>query len=273
MTEVVHVVTSCSSVGWEKYGERFVSTFAEHWPQSVALHVVSEDELPSKYGRKNMMFHRLSGSDSWQSFRAQYETVKWVHGDSASKRPQGFGKRWPDRSGYNFRFDAYKFSKKVFAIELIAEELRSGRLLWLDADTLTHAPVPEGLSDRMMPGAYAVSCLSRVGYHSECGFVGYNLEHHQALKFIRAFAELYTGGDVFQLAEWHDSWVFDWLRNKMMVATYNIPHKSKGHPFINSELGLYLDHLKGNRKNQGKSNLVEQVANINHPYWQGARRL
>lgn len=263
------VVTSCSLEGWRKYGERFVETFYKFWPTHVTLHLVSEDDLP--ISNDVLLFQRLGQSEAWRWYDENSKNFKWTRGDSGTPRPSGVAPRWITRSGYNFRFDAYKFSKKVFAIELVAGLVKTGRLMWLDADTLTHAPVPSELPAHLLPSSYALSCLSRVGYHSECGFVGYNLDHTQTSRFIKEFSKLYTSGAVYNLAEWHDSWVFDWLRNKTLTPTYNIPHKSKGHPFINSELGKYLDHLKGSRKDRGRSAQVECVSNSKEPYWQGGR--
>jgi hypothetical protein len=194
----------------------------------------------------------------------------WMAGDASCPRPAGIGKNWRDASGYNFRFDACKFSKKVFAIAMIAEHLAIGppaKLFWIDADTITHAPVPLALLDRVLPDGAALSCLARQGYHSECGFVGYNFGHTAATRFIKSFEALYHSEAVFQLAEWHDSWVFDWLRNKLQTPTHNIPHKSKGHPFVNSVLGDYMDHMKGNRKKLGRTQKGEKLSHNNVPYW------
>lgn len=259
---MINVVTSCSAKGWEKYGSRFVTSFHQHWPASVKLHLVSEDPLPVS----GVEFWSLYKHDNWLKFFGRSE--RWMSGAGDSPRPEGIGRNWRDKTGYNFRFDAYKFSKKVFAIELVSQVVKTGRLLWIDADTLTFDPVPEELPVNVLPNGYALSCLQRPGYHSECGFVGYNLDESATHLFIKDFSGLYHTGEVFKLAEWHDSWVFDWLRNKKQTKTYAIPHKSSGHPFINSELGRYMDHMKGKRKDRGRSLPSEQHSNKKVPYWQ-----
>lgn len=264
----VNVITSCSAIGWEKYGKRFVETFEQYWPKSIQLHVVSEDELPRQFlNTEGPKFWSLDDSKSWQTFRDNNAFRLWVHGNSSTPRPPKVAPRWRENSGYNFRFDAYKFSKKVFAIELVTEQLKVGRALWLDADVLTFAPVPESLPELILPLSCAVSCLTRIGYHSECGCVGYNLDHPETAYFIKAFAGLYHTEEVFLLPEWHDSYTLDWLRNKLLTATYAIPHKSKGHPFINSLLGKYMDHLKGRRKDAGRTSKIEQTINHDVDYW------
>jgi hypothetical protein len=42
----------------------------------------------------------------------------------------------------------------------------------------------------------------------------------------------------------------------------------EGHPLINSEWGAYLDHLKGNRKNTGRSLPKDLKVKRQEAYWQ-----
>jgi len=261
------VVTSCSARGWKLYGERFTSTFDAYWPPEVTLYVVSEDVLPIS-SRGRVIVQSLSASAQATSFLERHVADLWVHGNSATPRPAGVAPAWRDRAGYSFRYDAYKFCRKVFAIDLVAGIERSGKLLWVDADALTFAPVPLSLLTSVLPDTAALSYLARERYHPECGFVGYNLSHPECLPFIQAFARLYSSDDVFALGEWHDSWVFQWLVKHRRPAAHHIPHRSQGHPFINSELGLYMDHLKGKRKSAGRSAPAEQLKHKGLPYWE-----
>jgi hypothetical protein len=259
------VVTSCSAAGWEQYGRRFVETFCEHWPAAVTLIVYSED------------LHVLRGPgrgvDARVTFRLLHHPFLAQH--AASERAQGRVRLDTDHGwtpkkiagGYNFRYDAYRFAKKVFAIEAAAEPIRGGRLFWVDADVVTFAPVPPVLFERMLPEGAVLSCLDRGEYHSECGFVGYNLDHPDARGFIAAFAGLYSSGRVFELKEWHDSWVFDWLRRRRDIAVHRIAHQSRHQPFVNSELGRYMDHLKGASKEKGKTPLQHLLVNRDIAYW------
>lgn len=274
----INVVTSCSLEGWHNYGRNFVKTFDELWPDGINLYVVSEDDLLSELvqnGKRQIHFRPLKHySPRGARFLATMDSVKWAKGDAMASRPKNVsGPTWrPNKDRHCFRHDAYKFSKKVFAIEIAASEVEHGRLFWIDADVVTFAPVPIELAEQMLPAKYALSCLARKGYHSECGFVGYNLEHPDTRPFIRAFAETYISHEVFNLPEWHDSYVFDWLRRKRVTPTYEIPHRSKAHPFINSELGRFLDHFKGSRKKHGRSHAADQITHSKLPYWAAARR-
>jgi hypothetical protein len=41
----------------------------------------------------------------------------------------------------------------------------------------------------------------------------------------------------------------------------------EGHPLINSQWGAWLDHLKGDRKNLGKSKRTDLLVKRQEPYW------
>lgn len=251
------VVTSFSAKGFEEYGARFVETFRTFWPAEVALYVVSEDWLPIPY------WH-LSASPAASDFLLRHQDSARAKGTAPEQMVR------EKRGSYNFRFDAYRFCKKVFAIDLIAKEVKTGKLFWVDGDVETFAEVPLDLLAKILPAGHAVSCLDRGHYHSECGFVGYDLDHPACRPFIEAFAALYGSDEVFNLGEWHDSWVFDWLRRKMSVPTFAIPHNSRSHPFVNSDLGHYMDHKKGRRKVLGKTPTQEVLSSKKRalPYWQ-----
>ena len=53
------------------------------------------------------------------------------------------------------------------------------------------------------------------------------------------------------------------------IKENNISHNGEifGHPFINSVLGDYMDHLKGNRKEVGYSRTKELSVKRNGEYW------
>lgn len=247
----INVVTSCSLAGWNAYGQRMLHTLHKHWPKEVQLHIVSEHELPVSEAilaeRNIVTWDLLKSMPKAEAFYKRHDNVARSNGREFRQA----------RNGYSFRHDAVKFSKKVFAIELVADCMIGGgdmdRLIWVDADTTTYADIPMDLLQQQPPEGYALACLDRGRYHSECGWIGYNLAHPEAYKFIKAFSQLYYSDQVFQLMEWHDSWVFDWLRKRMKISSFHIPHKSVSHPFVHSELGRYMDHLKGARKLTGAS--------------------
>ena len=260
------VVTSCSAAGWTQYGRRFVETFGKYWPFDIALHVYSED-LPAQQfindclGRA-VVFHKLR-----HPFFERHANNPLAHGHA--RRP---GQLWPAKAvseGQNWRYDAYRFAHKVFAICAAARDQAAGRLFWVDADVVTFDTLPSALLDRMLPDGVAISYLDRGTYPSECGFVGYNLDHPAARSFIEEFAELYASDRVFVLPQWHDSYVFDWLRVRAQMPAHRIPYPEgqRRHPFVNSELGRYMDHLKGPRKAMGRTPTTDLGTHRDVAYW------
>lgn len=92
--------------------------------------------------------------------------------------------------------------------------------------------------------------------------------------------DLYVTGGLFDLREYHDSFVFDVLRKdftqrgiRFSNISPELPGKGPGHPFIASELGLYMDHLKGSKRKALGHSLPDdfdrnQGMNASVPYWQ-----
>jgi len=91
--------------------------------------------------------------------------------------------------------------------------------------------------------------------------------------FWEMFVGLYNNDGLFTLQEWHDSFIFDHCRrifeNRGMINHNITPRIIKGHPFINSNLGLYMDHLKGARKRRGRSEKNERTIRspVKVDYW------
>lgn len=241
-------VTSCSLSGWELYGKKCFPSLLQYCPEDVTVHLVSEDPLPLDslplQARGRLSVWCLSASVYERAFNQKYKFDPLARGRKGR--------------GYSYLYDAWKFSKKVFALQLVESNLSVGRLFWLDADVSLFAPLPRDVLLKLCPDDCNISYLARRNMHSECGFVGYNLNTPGTSQFISDFARLYATGEVFQLKEWHDSYVFDWLRKKSALSSspikgFEIPHTNSLHPFNYSELGQYMDHWKGSRKQRGHS--------------------
>lgn len=237
------VVTSFSNEGYNKYGKEFVRTFLKNWPSEIRLIVAHEGVDES--GLKGTTHFNLLETKMCSDFVEKYKDDAVVQG----RKPHPDHKWRPNalRGGYNFRYDAYKFARKPFAIEF-ASQLVNDKLLWMDADMITRKLVTVGFIDRLLPDEIGVTHLARPGYHTECGFVGYNLRHSNVRKFIEDFAEKYSSGDFLQCEEWHDSWVFDRILEKSDIKTHRIPWGDKMIPVETSCLGEYFYHFKGARK-------------------------
>lgn len=249
MRDAVTVVTSCSLQGWQQYGYKALMSMGLHWPKEAEFFFVSEHTMPDDMMANVKKHLPLTVLNLMDYNKARDFYVR--HKDNLKAK----GRITVRRDGYDFRKDAWRFSKKVFAISMVTNNRPHGRLIWLDADTITHRAVPMDLLRRLPPDDAHIAYLdrSRLKYHSECGFVAYNLNHVEVLEFITYFTNLYATDEVFSLKEWHDSWVFDYARARRRVKGWPIPYTDIRHPFNYSELGQYMDHLKGNRKITGVS--------------------
>jgi hypothetical protein len=84
---------------------------------------------------------------------------------------------------------------------------------------------------------------------------------------------------IFTLEEWHDSYVFGELLNEFKLRNSSVLDYSAdmylkeaktgggGHPLINGPLGKFMDHMKGGRKEKGKSDKKDIMVNRTEGYW------
>ena len=136
---------------------------------------------------------------------------------------------------------------------------------------------------RMIPTDSELCYLGRKGKYSECGLYSMNLRSANVQAFLKEFQRFYDQAEqgIFQLAEWHDSFVFDAVRVKFpqmrqldwAAHLHDIrprlgSSQGEGHPLINSEWGAWLDHLKGGRKKLGRSKPEDLKVPRTETYWQ-----
>jgi hypothetical protein len=99
-----------------------------------------------------------------------------------------------------------------------------------------------------------------------------NLRSVRTLGFLKEFQRVYDDAEngIFTLDEWHDSFVFDAVRQSMLLNKLDWSGHlitGEGHPLINSVWGAYLDHLKGGRKDQGRSPAKDLKIKRTEAYW------
>ena len=262
------VITSFHDEGLKQYGQRMVNTFESNWPAEVDLIVCAENCQPKITRPNTQVYDLLEVSANCRAFVERHRNNPLAHGQAG---PSG---AWDPKKA--FRWNAVRFAYKVFSVALCANNISSGWMIWIDADTHTHSPVPLQWLEKVCPSTAMISYLGRgEKYHSECGWVAYNLDHPETRNFIADFVNMYNTDRIFKEQEWHDSYIWDLVRRKYKdnheFFNLNPSYNDKGlagHPFINSELGLYMDHAKGDRKTLGHSKPKEVVSHPDHPYWQ-----
>lgn len=236
------VVTSFSRAGWECYAHDFVRSFREFWPQDIRLICYWEGECPDDVGEG----WNLEALEPCASFLDRHKDNLIVQG-----RSQSAVARWGAAArakGYAFKYDAYKFARKVFAVAHASRQVEFGKMFWIDADVITHTPMPIALLNALLPDHVSVCYLPREGYHSELGFVGYNLDRVETHAFLMAYETTYADDLFLSHEHWTDCHIFDDLVKQHKPAREYIAHSSHAQPFDNSILGKYMTHRKGARK-------------------------
>lgn len=256
MVPRVLIATTMNSAGYAQHGDKMMATAGRFWASDVRLRCYAEDFQPE--GRHPFV--------EWRDLDAE---APWLEGFKAEC--SGLPERCGVRGGvYDFRYDARKFSHKVAALTAAGLDL-AGRspspsrlsmpelFCWMDADTVTHAPVDAAWLCSMVPPDHLLGWLDREKLYPECGFLAFRPTHPDFPRLMVEFRDLYARGGVFRLLEWHDSHAFQqllrpYIKAGAKVASLSGKARTHSHPFINGPLGARLDHLKGPRKERGRSN-------------------
>ena len=182
---------------------------------------------------------------------------------------EDFKRRHAHRPTWNYRFDAVRFAHKVAAIEVAFRTGSGDVLIWIDADCVTHAQVTDDWLAGLI-GDADFGYLRRVNKYPECGFMMIR-RNSRGAELVRELVKLYRTDRLFQLAQWHDSWAIDHIRALVMIKTVSLSGDSEatGHPLINGPLGAKLDHLKGRRKECGRSHAQDLKVQRTKEYWNG----
>jgi hypothetical protein len=264
-------VTTCHPEGWRLYGRRMAKLFALYWPADVHLNLYAEGFKPDN----TLPSHRVFPLPEWMlKFKAR-------HCDDPVKNGRG------DARKYNLLLDAVRFSHKVGAvIDSIERALYEGdnapdTLIWVDADTVTHSLVSHdflrGLVDNQPvhpPEAKpAISWLNRDKKYPECGFVMFHVPHPAMPALVATWKAFYTEDRFLHLDAWTDCHTLQASVDEVNAPWSSLsgPYSSLGHPFINGPLGAVMDHLKGDRKREGKSRRHDLRARRREPYWRNVR--
>ena len=269
------IITTFHPAGMVQYGQTMIDEFDRHWPKSVPLIVYAEACQPRIPSDRVTILDLLEASSDLVRFKSVHANNPVANGLIAKDTRVPFADN-------QFKWDAVRFSHKVFAVIHACANLDTDWVIWLDADTKTFAPVPDDfLADMCDPAAMACYLGRREKYHSECGWVAYNRRHCDLKSFMDRWRDLYATGDLFNLREYHDSFVFDVLRRDFEATrgtrfsniSPELPGKGPGHPFIASRLGQYMDHMKGAKRKALGHSLPDdydrnQGLNSTVPYWQ-----
>ena len=274
----IAVVTTFHEEGLKKYGQRMINTFCENWPAEVKLHIYPELCNPAISDHDHVTLKRLEELPELMAFKERWKNVPKANGDVSADPIRSKRKD----SGKGFKWHAVRFAHKVYAIFHCAQETDADVLIWMDADTICHSPITTQDLHRMIPVDSELCYLGRKGKYSECGLYSMNLRSQNIQNFLKEFQRVYDDAErgIFLLEEWHDSFVFDavrvkfpqmrqldWAAHLHNLKPHTLSSTGEGHPLINSDWGAWLDHLKGSRKNLGRSKQEDLKVQRTEAYW------
>lgn len=240
-------MTGWSPAGFKQYGAKFLEGFTAYWPDEVKLVVYGEEACPPA---PRVEFRNLSEIPYCMSFLDRWR-------DNARANGREPNPRWKQRereAGYSYRFDAWKFSRQGFIPAHAIAHCETKYLLWLDGDVMTHAPVDPARICGLLPGGLSIAYLGREPKHPDLAFTLYRVDM-PSRTLLNCFFDYYAADAVFKLDEWHSAYV--WRRCLDDTATakhaHNMTPGGHGHVWFQSPLGQWMDHLKGDRKQRGRS--------------------
>ena len=211
-----------------------LENFRKHWP--IPITGINDAEL-------------LEKSPILRDFREKFDQPVF-HGKYGDK--------------YDYNHDAMRFAWKVFAITTYAGD--ADVIFWVDSDIHTHADVPNEFVNSILPYNCYTAAFHRSNMHPECGFVAYRKSDKCHTNVMRTWERLYETGAIFMFPQWHDCTAYSAVTHD--TKTHNLTEVDCMHPMINSKFGKYIDHRKGNRKENGSTS-ADLVIPRGEEYWTG----
>ncbi len=269
------IVTTYGPRYWPLPIQKSIESTLENWPDHAKILVYPDDQTQC------MSHSRL---EHYDLCREQPVLDEFIVRNKNNPKLQTLGQK-----DYEFEYDAIRFSYKVFACIDAYQKTKPDMMWYLDADIITFEKIPMSWLEHIIPDHAFTSYLGRPkkGF-SETGYYAFNTAHQYAGDFFTRWSEYYDKDLYFDIqkgylnhfprAGYTDSFTFDAVRlefeqaGKMVNEDLNDGRfagmRKARHPFINSELGQYMDHLKGfDRKVNMKSNAKDLTTKQAHKYW------
>lgn len=271
MSRKFSVVTTFHQAGYTKYAQKLIKTFLQNWPKEVDLLVYPEDCAVAESAPNLYIRDLHANSPELVAFKSRWGNDPKARG----LVPTGPADKKGKQPGIGFRWDAIRFSHKIYAVCHAAKNTDADILFWMDADMVCHTPITLDFIESQVPAGTGLAFLGREKKFTECGLYAINLRDPVTQQWLQEFQLAYDSGRLFEMAEWNDCWVFDETRKEVQVTNPAWQQlnwsagliKGEGHPLINTAWGAYLDHLKGNRKDYGKSLAKDLIVNRQENYW------
>ena len=261
------IITSMNKDLFYKFGRDNIKSLSDNLDKDFRLNVFFEGDVFNELKElenENVRIVKFESSD-WQTFFRKFGHLKEANGykfeESISGKEINLKIYGPD-----FRWNAVKFSFKIFSV-ILASEMKdiSNKFFWLDADVNCLKKTSVKDIEKFLPlDDELMTYLGRDSFpadypHTETGFLGFNKLHKSFHLYMNTLKNFYVTGEFFTLPRLHDCLIYDTAReifetSKVKFRCLSGQYKSAEHPFIYCGLGEFFDHLKGpERKSQGFS--------------------
>lgn len=240
----VTICTGWHPAGFKEYAHHFLETFDQYWPTSINLIAYTEEPTHMPRGECRSLWDIPGAREFYERHRGNL-----VH---CGKAPHPNWLPKDHRRGQSWRWDAVRFFKQLViplnaSLTLPDDDI----LVWLDADVVTFAKVPETFVEKLL-GRYDLCYLGR-GKGSEIGFWVVRL-NKRTRAFLSDLSSLYLDDRVFELNMFHSAFVFDHARIGSAMKMVDLTPGGRDHVWMRCRpLMEVCDHLKGNRKSYGHS--------------------
>ena len=270
------IVTTYGTKYWPLPVQKGLKTIEQFWPDHAEV-LVYPDDMSQQMPLRNTKYYDLC--------KEQPKLQEFIdrHKDNPKYNPRikqnDTEKKDFDKNTQIYIYDAVRFSYKVFACIDAWQKTKPDMLWFLDADIITFEKITMDWLTHITPDDKFTSYLGRPkkGF-SETGYYAFNTAHKHAGEFFERWQTYYDKDRFLELKGYTDSFTFDGARlelekeGKIHNEDLNdgrwAGDRRSRHPFINSELGQYMDHLKGyDRKAAMTSKKRDLTTKQTHPYW------
>lgn len=234
------VITTFGKTGKELYGNQFLRTFLEHWPNDIKLTVYYEDWIPDLFDTRIEYLDIDAVIPEVNKFRDH--CIECINQMPKQERVQ---KR------INWYNKAIRWSFKSFVMYKELERKESRYIIWLDGDVTTLRRPDPRIAEKTLNGCAFASQLEFIkgNNHCESGYVAFDTDHPDNSKIIEHIKNGYEKYKVLTLDKpWDGFWLALMLSQGISFNNLNRDRVGSDKTFTNRNLYGVLKHNVGNRK-------------------------
>lgn len=240
-----------------------VETYIKYWPKEIPLVIFYEGDVDEFVNvlAKDLIENPTHTIRVYDLFK-DTDVLKFIN--KHKDRPD-------QQNRTELHKGAVRFARKSYSIVYGNFKSSTDFTIWLDADIQTFAPIDDRFFSSVLSQDKFVTFLGRSNNYTETGFLAFNNRKPVNDSFFIDWKLIYDQDMIFSLPQWHDCLVFDHLRKEMLSNEdqNNLTPWGQGydHVFINSILGDYMDHQKGDNKKLTRSKQQYLITPKDHDYW------